>query len=191
MVTDLSGSAVLEHIFRLPDSMPSGFTVVQLKELVAVTCWYLWWIQRRHTHGEFVPPVYKCKLSILAIAANAAKVPKLPIGSGENRWSKPKPRVLKINVDASFHVEQHAGAIGAILRDYEGSFVAARCIPLPHVPSVAMLEALAMKLGLQLAMEIGCNRLIAESDSSETIEACTGKQEGGTNPRRFLLIVSI
>jgi hypothetical protein len=38
-----------------------------------------------------------------------------------------------------------------------------------------MAEALAMKLGLQLAMEIGCNRLIAESDSSETIEACTGE----------------
>jgi ribonuclease HI len=39
-----------------------------------------------------------------------------------------------------------------------------------------MAEALAMKLGFQLAMEIGCNKLIAESDSSETIEACTGKK---------------
>jgi hypothetical protein len=161
MVTDRSGSAVLEHIFHLPDSLPSGFTVVQLKELVAVTCWYLWWIRRRRTHGESVPPIYKCKLVILAVAANVAKVPKVPIGSGEIRWSNPEPRVLKLNADASFHVEQRAGAIGAILRDYEGSFVAARCNPLPHVPSVAMAEALAMKFGFQLALEVGCNRLVA------------------------------
>jgi hypothetical protein len=97
------------------------------------------------------PPIYKCKLSILAVAANAAKVPKLPIGSREIRWSKPEARVLKLNFDASFHVDQRAVAIGAILRDYEGSFVAARCNPLPHVPSVAMAEALSMKLGLELA----------------------------------------
>jgi hypothetical protein len=45
LVTDLSGSAVLKHILRLPGSMPSGFSVVKLKELVAVTCWYLWWIR--------------------------------------------------------------------------------------------------------------------------------------------------
>jgi hypothetical protein len=30
-------------------------------------------------------------------------------------------------------------------------------------------------LGLELALEIGCNRLVAESDSFETIEACTGE----------------
>jgi hypothetical protein len=74
MVTDRSGSRVLEYIFCLPDNLPLGFSIVELKELVAVTCWYLWWIRHRRTHGDSVPPIYRCKLSILAISANAAKV---------------------------------------------------------------------------------------------------------------------
>jgi ribonuclease HI len=37
-----------------------------------------------------------------------------------------------------------------------------------------MAEAIAMKVGLQLAQNIGCDRIMAESDSIETIDACTG-----------------
>jgi hypothetical protein len=36
-----------------------------------------------------------------------------------------------------------------------------------------MAEAVAIKDGLELAYSIGCNRIVAESDSMETIEACT------------------
>jgi ribonuclease HI len=72
-------------------------------------------------------------------------------------------------------VDRYAGAAGAVIQDFEGSFVAAKCVALTHVESAAMAEALAMKYGLELARDIGCNRLIVESDSSETIEACSGK----------------
>jgi ribonuclease HI len=37
-----------------------------------------------------------------------------------------------------------------------------------------MAEALAMKEGLLLADRMGCNSVIAEGDSTKTIEACTG-----------------
>jgi hypothetical protein len=114
MVADRSGSVVLEHIFRLPDYLPSGFSVVELKELVVVTCWYLWWIRRRRTHGESVPPYYRCKLSILAISANAARVSK-PLSTETARWAKLEPRWLKLNVDASFYVDGYAGAAGAVI----------------------------------------------------------------------------
>jgi hypothetical protein len=40
LLVDRSGSAVLEHILCLPDNTPSGFEVVQFKELVSVNCWY-------------------------------------------------------------------------------------------------------------------------------------------------------
>ena len=52
---------------------------------------------------------------------------------------KPDPRYVKLNGDASFYEDTCAGSVGAVLRDYEGSFIA------------------------------------AESDSMETIEACTGE----------------
>jgi ribonuclease HI len=78
-------------------------------------------------------------------------------------------------VDASFYHDSRAGVVGAVLRDYQGSFIAANCSFIPQVASVAMAEAIAMREGLGLAATMGCNALIAESDSVEVIEACTGE----------------
>jgi ribonuclease HI len=119
--------------------------------------------------------VFRCKLSILAITANASKASGPSLISRDGKWQKPDPRVLKLNTDASFYADSCAGSAGAIIRDYEGSFVAASCRPLSYVASATMAEAIAMKEGLELAQNLGCNRLIAESDSTETIEACSGE----------------
>jgi hypothetical protein len=40
MVIDRSGSAVLEHLIRLPDNIMPGLTVVKMKETILVTAWY-------------------------------------------------------------------------------------------------------------------------------------------------------
>jgi hypothetical protein len=42
--------------------------------------------------------------------------------------------------------------------------------------------ALAMKEGLTLAVSLGCNSIIAESDSIVTVEACSGKETWWTTP---------
>jgi hypothetical protein len=73
IIVDRAGSGVLEYLLQLPDSSLQMFDCVGLKELISVTSWYLWWLRRRRSRGESVPPVYKCKMSILAITANAAK----------------------------------------------------------------------------------------------------------------------
>jgi ribonuclease HI len=93
---------------------------------------------------------------------------------GQVKWTRPMPRYVKVNVDASFHEDSRSGSAGAIIRDYEGKFIAASGTSIPHVSSVSMAEALAMKAGLDLANRLGFNRVIAESDSLETIEACNG-----------------
>jgi ribonuclease HI len=86
------------------------------------------------------------------------------------------PRQVKVNVDAAYHEDEHAGAIGVVLRDYQGNFLAAKSSYFPYVYSAAMAESLAMKEGLPYAMSISCNNIIIESDSIETIEACTGEE---------------
>jgi hypothetical protein len=73
---DRAGSAVLEHILRREDNVLQRFDHIGLKETVAVTCWYLWWMQRCRTHDEDVPPLFRSKMSILSITANAAKASK-------------------------------------------------------------------------------------------------------------------
>jgi ribonuclease HI len=172
--TDRSGSVVLEVLLRRHDNSLQGFENMGLKETIMVTCWYLWWIRRRRTHNESVPPMFRCKMSILAIVANSARAMKIQGNSETVKWLKPDPRYIKLNVDAAYHEDQRAGATGAVLRDYEGRFVAASNTVIPHVASAAMAEAIAMKNGLLLANRMGCNRIQAESDSLEIIDACSG-----------------
>jgi hypothetical protein len=113
-----------------------------------------------------------CKMSILSMVANAAKLSKAMAGQSE-KWTCPAPRQVKLNVDAAFYAESQDGSVHAILREYQGQFLAASSKVLPHVASTTMEEALAMKEGLLLANRMGCNLVIAEGDSTETIEACT------------------
>jgi ribonuclease HI len=80
-------------------------------------------------------------------------------------------------VDASLYQDSNAGAVGMVLRDFEGKFIAARTKRLPHVDSTSMAKALAMKEGLILANEMGCNKILAEFDSTEVIEACADDHE--------------
>jgi hypothetical protein len=64
---------------------------------------------------------------------------------------------VKLNVDVAFNEDEGKGAFGAILRDVDGSFVAASCDAAPYAESVVMTEALPTNHGFQLAVQ-GCNR---------------------------------
>jgi hypothetical protein len=79
--------------------------------------------------------------------------------------------------------------VGAIARDFQGNFIAAKCDYLPLVTSVEMAEALAMKEGLTLAVSLGCNSIVAESDSLVTVEACSGKETWWTTDVYALLFL--
>lgn len=174
---DREGAAVLEHILNSQDNSFPGIDHIGLKETISVACWYIWWIRRQRVREEQVPLVYKCKMSILGITSRAAKASKHQTIPSSSRWKKPEPRQVKLNVDASFHIDSYAGAVGAVLRDYKGNFIAASTIFLPYVASSEMAEALAMREGLSLASRMGCNNIVAESDSTEIVEACSGKEQ--------------
>jgi hypothetical protein len=73
---DRAGSAVLEALLWCQSNHLQGFDELGLKEVISTTCWYLWWIRRRQTHNEDVPPLVQCKMSILAIVSNATKTSK-------------------------------------------------------------------------------------------------------------------
>jgi hypothetical protein len=72
-----------------------------------------------------------------------------------------------------FHTDSHAGST---VRDYQENFIATKTTWLPHVASLAMVEAIAMRECLSLATNLECNNVIIESYSTKTIQACTGKQ---------------
>jgi ribonuclease HI len=115
-------------------------------------------------------------MSILGIALNARSKKSTPTGDEKVQWSKPETRFLKLNVDAAFYEDSRSGSFGAVIRDFQGNFVGAKCGLIPSVASASMAEAMAMREGLVLANSMGINRLIADSDSMKTVEACTGEE---------------
>jgi hypothetical protein len=62
----------------------------------------------------FLPCMYKCKISILAMAASTTKA-YVRRTSISVKWTKPGPHEVKTNVDACFHKDDFPGATGAIL----------------------------------------------------------------------------
>ncbi|XP_071676904.1 uncharacterized protein [Lolium perenne] len=68
--------------------------------------------------------------------------------------------------------DQVKRATGVVARDHDGSFLAAAACFFTNVATAAMTEALAMREGLALANRLGCNNVLMESDSSETVNAC-------------------
>jgi hypothetical protein len=46
---------------------------IGIREMVAVTSWYLWWMRRARTHGENVHQVKHCVTSMIGLAANFIK----------------------------------------------------------------------------------------------------------------------
>ncbi|XBI06774.1 uncharacterized protein [Aegilops tauschii subsp. strangulata] len=93
-----------------------------------------------------------------------------------NGWTKPLEGFVKLNVDASFRALSLQGAVGVVLRDHKGGFVAASSEQLEHVADAGTAEAYALRRGLLLAQELGISKLVVESDCLEVINTM---QNGG------------
>jgi len=81
-----------------------------------------------------------------------------------------------LNVDASYNQDRGIGSTGAVIRDSSGSFIAAAARFIEHVQDAPMAEAMALREGLLLVQQIGCSRLMIQSDCLEVVE--TMKQDG-------------
>lgn len=76
------------------------------------------------------------------------------------RWQPPESGWLKVNTDASFDPTSCTGSAGAVIRDHEGVVCSGAARWLDDITA----EALVAKEGLELAWEIGYDRVILETD---------------------------
>ena len=76
---------------------------------------------------------------------------------------------MKLNVDASFSLDDEVGATGAVIRDDRGFFIAGSNCGLAHVLDASMAEARALRDGLILAGQAGCPKILVNSDCMEVI----------------------
>jgi ribonuclease HI len=172
--TNRSGSVLMADIVKTSKNV-KHLNQVGLAELILTGGWYIWWERRKLVHGDTVQNPARAALSIATLTTNYQKAENKS-SKVRVRWKKPPEDFLCLNVDASYNIERSTGSSGAVIRDARGSFIAAAAKYYEHVFDAHMAEAMALREGLTLAQQVGCSRLLIQSDCAEVVE--TIKQGG-------------
>jgi ribonuclease HI len=165
-----NGGAVLEALLRDKQANAPLTSELLRNDLIVVAVWYIWWEQRQVTHGETIQSPQRTAQAIITLTLNYSRACKKKIGIDRHGWVKPREDYVKLNVDARFCDDEGSGSTGAIIRDDTGRFIAASCCRLPFVSDAPTVEARALRDGLILATQVGCNRIEVNSDCMEVIE---------------------
>lgn len=169
VLQDRSGPAILEYLICAP--LTDKGRVDNFVETVVIVAWHLWWQRRRFVHDE---PSLSITSSVFAISSLVQNFSIASLPSAirkEEMWMKPPADFVKINVDASFSMDELSGTIGAVIRNTSGEFIVAANGRLPLVTDVVSAEVTAVQLGLELAIAQGCQRIIINGDNLEVVEA--------------------
>lgn len=78
---------------------------------------------------------------------------------------------MTLNVDGACDKEHCIGGVGIIIRNAEGIFVGAATRVLKEVFAPAQVEALALRMDLELVVERGLNKMDIENDALQIISA--------------------
>lgn len=95
------------------------------------------------------------------------------------KWCRTHRRCSDVSEACSSPVTTvvRSGAVGAILRDSTGAFLAVGCSFKQFALDVPSMEALALLLGLRIAEELGMHSVAIESDSLEIVQAILNPSE--------------
>lgn len=169
LLFERSSWVVLEEILRDQFQVSTNAALSDLKALILVGAWYIWWQRSELVKGEQLAPPGHTAFSIQALTANyggaqANAVPK------EVWWCKPKPNTYKLNIDACF-CRNRPGAAGAIVQNEKGQAISGSSCTLDNLIDATTAEAYALQKGLQLTKQIGCLPVIIETGFLEFVQA--------------------
>lgn len=162
---------------RIPEFHPSTWATDVLRtevcpSRVAATyicgAWVLWSGRNAQHHGRKSWEPGSMARYIAGLVEELATMktpPRAAKPARRGRWQRPERGWVKVNTDAAFDALTCSGRAGVVIRDDQGSILAAAARWLDDVPDVLTAEALAAKEGLELAAELGCDDVILEVDS--------------------------
>nr|XP_023899473.1 uncharacterized protein LOC112011331 [Quercus suber] len=146
----------------------------ELLELVVTIAWCMWYSRNKARHGttrqssQEIIFKARCMLESYQLAHLGKPHHKEP---ADTRWIPPDFPWYKINTDAAVFSASKSVGIGVVVRDHEGSVLAAlsKRMPLPLGPLEA--EAKAMHEAISFAKDIGLQDVIFETDSTTIFDA--------------------
>lgn len=129
--------------------------------------WTLWTGRNNHRHGRKVwePGATARYISSMLEELSSLKMsPKVAKPRKQVKWQCPDEGWIKVNVDAAFDANTCTGRAGVVIRNHLGQVQAAAARWLDVVPDALTAEATAAKMGLELAVENGYDRVVLEVD---------------------------
>jgi len=79
-------------------------------------------------------------------------------------WSKPQIYWIKCNVDCALFEAEGKFSVGICFRDNLGHLIQVNSMVFPFVTTATECEATALQQSLQIALDLGLNRVVFESD---------------------------
>ncbi|KAF7811595.1 putative ribonuclease H-like domain-containing protein [Senna tora] len=99
----------------------------------------------------------------------------------EVRWEKPTTPFCKLNTDAGT-LPNEGGILGGVVRDHHGVCLAAFTEYTKFSNEPVMLEAEAMKRGMELALEAGVKDLVIEGDAQLVFDTLSNLDNAAMSP---------
>jgi ribonuclease HI len=137
---------------------------------VAVTLWAIWFARRKIVHEE----IYQSPLSTHLFIQNYLRDLSLTVkshtmGKGGStqkhpKWIPPRAGCAKINVDAAVEKVEVGGAVGAVCRAEDGTFLGASVLKVRGINDPAILEAIACREAMALAEDLYERKVTVATD---------------------------
>ena len=134
----------------------------------------IWTIWYRRNKVKTAPPGFPLNLIVQRVyealleyqTAQPRHTMAAPTARQRARWSPPPPDRFKANFDAAIFKDVGRAGLWVIICDSQGLAMAASAQNVQLARSMVEMEALAATRAVELAAEIGLDRIIFEGDSA-------------------------
>jgi hypothetical protein len=151
---------------------------------MCVTAWAIWHARRKAIHeGIFQSPLsthhfVENFLADLSQSQNTVVKGGAAQKRDHPRWIPSPVGVAKVNVDAAVSRRQDHGVIAAVARRADGEYLGASAVLLHGMSDPEVLEALAVREGTNLALDLSLQRIRVASDCLSVVNAMKEQNRG-------------
>ncbi|GMJ04337.1 hypothetical protein HRI_004102900 [Hibiscus trionum] len=158
--------------------------------LIAVTIWAIWFSRNKLLHegtqqsqSTFLTFIrnYITELQQLSIRLHHPHTHDLEC------WQAPQNPEVKVNIDASFSLQQQKSWSGIIIRDAEGLILRAAHRLTSNIPTPFEAEAQALVHGLEFADDLGFHEIVVEGDSKSVINKMKSTELDRSKLRPYII----
>ena len=156
-----------------------NFGTVQDLEVLFSTAWFIWYNRNQVIHEANFSSALQIQESAQSLVQDFTNVNSISLqhsSPSQPKWTPPPCGLFKVNVDGATSQDHKPSSIGAIIRNSEGSVIAAMSKTLTAQFSVEEVEDIALENGVLLALEMNLTDVIVESDSLSVVQSVQKKE---------------